>query len=77
MTNSEALPVMWMPVFNSMSDQASYTLSIPPQGGFADGQRFYCRIRDPEIDDQSPSNVVGSAFTIVRNIPGILTAGYR
>lgn len=72
-TNSPALPVVWLSALNStesLSTRATYTFSVPSQGGFSNGQNFYCVVRNPEVSDNSPTNIVGSAFIITLNIIG-------
>ena len=70
LTNSPAIPVEWVSTLDdtdTISNENTLTLSVPQQGGFVDGERFYCRIRDPE----SAETIVGSAVTVVQNVRGM------
>lgn len=75
-TNNPSLPVQWLSSLadaQPLSTQASYTLSVPSQGGFLDGRSFYCVVRDPEVDSSSANNIIlGSAVTRVQNVEGII-----
>lgn len=75
LTNSPTLPVLWVSTLddttNPLGNENTLTLSVPQQGGFVDGERFYCVIRDPE----SAETIVGSAMTVVQNVRGMCTQG--
>ena len=78
-TNSPPLPVIWLSALDStqpLSNQATYTFAVPSQGGFVDGQNFYCVIRDPEIADDSQTNIVASAATSTLNILGMYIVSF-
>ena len=67
LTNSPNLEVQWLDSsMQPVSREPSYTLSVPAQGGFADGEAFFCVVRDPE----DTTSIVGSARTSVQNIAG-------
>ena len=53
-----------------MSTSANYSTLVPSQGGFQNGVRFYCGVRDPDNVDVSPANVEASAAATVVNIQG-------
>lgn len=69
-TNSPDLPVVWVSALNStrqLSREASYTAGVPSQGGFLDGENFYCVVRNPAVN---ANDIVGSAVTTTLNILG-------
>ena len=65
------LPVQWLSLLNTDSQPLSLehtlTLNVPPQGGFEDGESFYCVTLDPESSDAA---FVASARMVVKNIEG-------
>lgn len=69
-TNSAQLPILWVAgnLVTELSRNAEYRVSIPNQGGFSDLTQFTCVVRNPEVNDPSPSNVVGRADAFVRNV---------
>lgn len=76
LTNSAALPVQWLSALDStvlLGDQQSLTMNVPAQGGFLDGESFYCVVRNPELTDTTPDSFTGSARTVVQNINGMET----
>lgn len=70
LTNSPSQAIEWVSTLDGpmevLSTMPSYSLSVPAQGGFSDGETFYCVVRDPE----SERTIVQSARTVVQNIEG-------
>ena len=70
-SNSE-LPVLWVAdnLVTELGSSSEYTVEIPTENSFPDLTAFTCIVRDPEINDPSPNNIVGRAVAYVRNIMG-------
>ena len=70
-SNSE-LPVLWVAnnLVTELGSSSEYTVEIPTESSFPDLTAFTCIVRDPEINDPSPNNIVGRAVAYVRNIMG-------
>ena len=69
-TNSPALPILWVAdnLVTELSPMPTYHTLIPAEG-FPDLTSFTCIVRNPEVPDPSPRNIVGRADAYVRNIP--------
>ena len=69
-TNSATLPILWVAdnLVTELSTVPTYRIPIPA-GGLPDLTSFTCIVRNPEVDDPSPNNIVGRADAYVRNIP--------
>jgi hypothetical protein len=72
-TNSPSLPILWVAdnLVTELSPMPIYRIPIPPSG-FPDLTSFTCIVRNPEVPDPSPRNIVGRADAYVRNIPSKL-----
>ena len=70
-TNSDTLPILWVAdnLVTELSPLPTYRINPIPTTGLPDLTSFTCIVRNPEIDDPSPSNIVGRADAYVRNIP--------
>lgn len=69
-TNSPTLPILWVAdnLVTELSPMPTYRIPIP-SSGFPDLTSFTCIVRNPEVPDPSPSNIVGRADAYIRNIP--------
>ena len=71
-TNSPALPVEWLSSLDStvpLGTENTLTINVPPQGGFLNGEAFYCVALNQESDTR---DLVGSDRAVVQNIEGIM-----
>lgn len=79
-TNSPSLPVLWVAdnLVRELSPMPTYRIPIP-SSGLPDLTSFTCIVRNPEnLNDLSPTNIVGRADAYVRNIPSksLCSGGY-
>ena len=74
-TNSEELPITWISsnLVTELSSNPVYSIQIPSETGFPDLTSFTCIVRNPEVFQSDPSNIVGRADAYVRNVNGTLS----